>query len=206
MRRTPRYVPAEKSADSGFTLVELIVYMSFATVILVIIGGLFINSLKAERSIRSASEATTLGQLVAQSVQAGVRNASAVRAESDTDGDLLIARRATAGAIAGWSCQAWYYSNAERAVYSKTTTPAAAIELPTGGPEGSWTKLGTGIDPVASSPVFQLTPPADPPVVDAPDSIDISFSVDAGERPPVLIETTAYSRTPAQESEPCFDF
>jgi Tfp pilus assembly protein FimT len=187
------------SVDAGFTLIELLIYISLSTIVFAIVGGFMISSLTAERDVTSAAEGTTAAQLVSTSVQAAVRNGSAVKVLSaGTDGSqMLITRTTTRGDTLSWVCQAWYYSASTDSVYTKTSTaPAVAIALPTSTPAGSWTLLGSGI--TSSKPgvetIFGATS----------DSATMNFEVAAGTRAPVLVETKVYSRIKATVSAPCF--
>lgn len=193
----PRPVP-ERPAESGFTLIELLVYCALLVLVLTIVGGLLITGLKVGGNVRSVSEATTEAQLISTSVQAAVRNASAVtEIDQGTDGSqLVIARTSTKGASQGWMCQAWFYSAADKAIYTTTTNPAAAIVVPTGGPRNHWTLLGEGIgpaDPTSTGPFHVTTY-----------SVSLDFHVEASGGNPISIHTSAYTRTDLPESAPCF--
>ena len=185
-------------ADTGFTLIELIVYMSLATIILFIIGGFMISSLKVERDVTGAAQATTAAQLISTSVQAAVRNGSGVTVLSaGSDGSqMLVARTTTRGSTVSWVCQAWYYSASNKAIYTTTSaTPAVAISLPATAPAGTWTLLGSGISPSKSGvSVFSSTS----------DSATLNFEVAVENRAPVRVETMAYTRVDGAVGAPCF--
>ncbi|WP_166789284.1 MULTISPECIES: type II secretion system protein J [unclassified Cryobacterium] len=193
-----RYSKPGEPADNGFTLIELLVYMSLATIVLFIVGGFLIDSLKVERDVSQAAEATTTAQLISTSVQSAVRNGSAVGlVNAGSDGSqMLITRTTTRGSTLSWVCQAWYYSASNKAIYTKTSaTPAVAIALPASAPAGTWTLLGSGIGPSQSGvSVFSSTA----------DSATLSFEVAAGTRSPVRVETKTYTRVKPPVSAPCF--
>jgi len=184
-----------RGRDAGFTLIELLVYISLAGIVLSIVGGMLISSLRAEASVRTASEATTLGQLIARSVQGGMRNASAARLTTNADNtQMLIVRTAGRGASVVWSCQAWFYDPINGGTfYTRTTTPATTIAVPTASTIGSWTLLGRGIA-TTGAPVF----------AGIPTRISVDLDIEAGDRAPISITTTATTRTLATESQPCF--
>jgi len=187
--------PGPRGRDSGFTLIELLVYISLAATVLSIVGGMLISSLRAEASVRTASEATSVGQLIARSVQGGMRNASAARLTSNANGtQLLQVRTAGRGATVTWSCQSWYFDPVNGGtLYTRTTTPAATIAAPTSATLGSWALLGEAIA-APGTPVFD----------GIPTRISIDLDIEAGDRAPISIATTATTRTLATESQPCF--
>ena len=45
-------------SDDGFTLIELLVYIVLSVVVLLIVGGIFLNSVNAERTVRGVNSAT----------------------------------------------------------------------------------------------------------------------------------------------------
>ena len=193
-----RHRAPDSPADNGFTLIELLVYMSLATIILTIVGGFMINSLKVERDVTLAAEATTTAQLISTSIQSAVRNGSSVSVvAAGVDGSqVLVTRTTTRASTVSWVCQAWYYSASNKAVYTKTSaTPAVAIALPASAPVGTWTLLGSGISPSKSGvSVFGATSA----------SATLNFEVAAGTRAPVSVETKAFTRIKVPVSTPCF--
>jgi type II secretory pathway pseudopilin PulG len=181
-------------AERGFTLIELLVYMMLATVVLLIVGGILINSLKAEQTVRNSVEGADTGQLVSQSVTKGVRNASAIRLTAPASDSQLLTVRTTDST--GWVCRAWYYGAGE----VRMTTSAAAIATPTETEARSWTLLGDDVRQVAGVPVFTLT--------GADRQVDLTLEAETGTGRPILISTSAFSRQPVPatgvETAPCF--
>ena len=187
--------------DRGFTLIELLVASSLSIIVLVIAGGILISGLRTQEMARTVTDAATTAQQIVRSVQAGVRNASAVTLTSDATAgtQLLLAR--TIGSdpnSTAASCEAWYFTPLDGgAVYTTRTTPASAITLPSGGPQGVWTILGSGVSP------------ADPitgNVFSAPSGgrVELNFEVAAGTHPYVLINTMTYTPQSTTVSAPCF--
>ncbi|SFN93042.1 PilW family protein [Mycetocola miduiensis] len=181
--------------ERGFTLIELLVYMMLATVVLLIVGGILINSLKAEQTVRKSVEGADTGQLISQSVTKAVRNASAIRLTAPAaDSQLLTVR--TTDAASEWVCRAWYYGSGE----VRMTTSATAIATPTESEARSWTLLGDDVREVAGVPVFTLT--------GADRQVDLTLEAETGAGRPVLISTSAFSRQPVPatgvETAPCF--
>lgn len=192
---------AAAERERGFTLVELLIYMILFLIVLVIGGGMLLNSLRADENARSVTDAANTGQQIARSIGAGVRNASAVTVISDTTAgtQLLLARTiASDPNSTAASCQAWYFTPSNGgAVYTTKKTPAAPITLPSAGPQGVWTLLGVGISPAD---------PATGKVFNAPSGgrVELKFNVAAGKHPYVLINTTTYTPQTTTVSAPCF--
>jgi type II secretory pathway pseudopilin PulG len=187
--------------ERGFTLVELMISTGLTIIVLVITGGILISGLRTQEIARSVTDAANTAQQIVHSVQAGVKNASAITVNSDpvTGTQLLLVRTTSSDPNStAPSCQAWYYTPSQGgAVYTKKTTPATAITLPTGGPQGVWTILGTGVSP------------ADPitgKVFNAPNGgrVELKFDVAAGTHPYVLINTMTYNSQSSSVSAPCF--
>jgi type II secretory pathway pseudopilin PulG len=187
----------ESRGEAGMTLIELLVYMVLSVVVLLIVGGFLVNSLTTSRNVRSVTQATTAAQLISTSVQSGVRNASGIKlvSESADGSQLVVARTATRAAAVSWICQAWYFSAADKAIYTKTAAATGALVLPASGAAGSWTLLSDGVAPMdAATSVFHVTSY----------SVGLSFGVEASDRAPVRIDTTAFLRTTDPEGAPCF--
>ena len=184
---------ASRPLDSGYTLIELLVYMSFTVVVLTIIGGMLISSVGTGRDVRSTTEATNLGQLISRSVQSGVRNASQVSLQSIDDTQFLVARTADGAASVVWSCQAWFYTPADGgSLYTKRTSPASLITAPVSGDLGSWIKLGDGVSTTGAAVFGGVN-----------DRITVALTLDAGAQKPVVVNTTVTPRTLATIGEPC---
>jgi type II secretory pathway pseudopilin PulG len=172
--------------DAGMTLVELLVYMVLAVVVLLIVGGLLINSLSSERTVRNATQASNTGQLVAQSVAQGVRNASALKVTIPSfGGELLTVRTASMTNPQIWSCQAWYFGAGE-----VRTTKSTALIITTAATIANWTLLGTGMQSVSGGPVFTSTPSVNPR------GVILNFDVSTVNGRPVRISSASTSLQP----------
>ncbi|MBI3428590.1 MAG: prepilin-type N-terminal cleavage/methylation domain-containing protein [Actinobacteria bacterium] len=190
-----------RTRESGFTLLELLITSTLSIIVVMIAGGILINGLRTQEMTHTVTDASTTAQQVVRSVQAGVKNASAITVVSDavTGTQLLLAR--TIGldpTSTAASCQAWYYTPSNGgAVYTRKTTPASLITLPAGGPSGVWTVLGTGITPAD---------PVTGKVFNAPSGgrVELKFDVKAGTQPYVLINTMTYTSQSSTVSTPCF--
>lgn len=179
----------------GITLVELLVYMVLATVVLSIVGGLLISSLTTQRTVRSAAEATTIGQLIVRSIDRGVRNASAVRV---TDSGRLLVARTTGAAADSWVCRAWYIDAAGNGtVYMIDAASAAGIN--TANAATSWVRLG-------AAAAVGITAPFSPTSMPGPDvtAITVILSIDAGDAADFVLTRTVEPRLPTATAGTCF--
>jgi type II secretory pathway pseudopilin PulG len=185
--------------DQGFTLVELLVYMLLAVVVLTIVGGILINSLRVESQIRDATSAADATQLAAQSLGRGIRNASAIHvSQPDTDSILVRTRSIDSQDAGEWFCNAWYVGADGGLRW--TTSPAAISPSPTSTEVDAWLLLVEGVGPSGAGPLFSL---------DADErSLSVAFSVKNGDGSPILLSTTMVSRQPipttGKVTEPCF--
>jgi hypothetical protein len=196
--------------DEGFGLAELMVYSMLSVVVLVMTGSLLISTLTSQVAVKSLTTASSTGQLIAFSVEEGVRNASSALGEVEPDyitgiktetptafGELLRARVAV-GADNGeitWQCQAWYFSPETKSVYS-ATDPTGAIDDPLGftvvdgdhvpnAGDGHWTLLGEGVEKTdAGNPFFGYTG----------NKVVLSFKMTSDDLSLVLIPSTVIKR------------
>lgn len=191
MTGMPRLLRRLRDESSGFTLVELVVASSLTVVIAVVIGGILLTSLGSERTIRTTTQATSGGQLVAQSIDKGVRNATWIELTTGAGDYFLAVRTAGGGATVTWNCQAWYISP-DGSAYTRTSS--SRITKPAGSSDvAGWTLLTTGIRPADGASILTRNGR----------EIAITFEVDAGDAPAVLISTSALSRQTSTESAPC---
>jgi hypothetical protein len=178
---------SEISHDDGISLVELLIYSALALVVLAIVGGMLINSLSTESTVRTVTEASTQGQLAAQSLEAGVRNSTDFTLTTRANGDQLLQARVASGSTpVVYRCAVWYYSISTKSLRyrdSPTTVAApTAAELPT------WRLLVSGVLPktgaAAAGPIFAGVEP----------QLDIDFRVTAGDDPPAAISSSTVRR------------
>ena len=185
--------------DAGFTLIELLVAALLIVVVLSVIGGLMISTMKAQGTVSTVTSATTQGQLVSSSIQNGIRNASVgispnaylLTTPSGTD-QLLVALVVGSGATITSTCSAWYYSASTQSVRFKNS--ASAITAPTAAALTTWTLLSTGVTPTTGSSIFALNGP----------SLSFAFRQAAANNSYVSFSSTISSRTGMTGSSPCF--
>lgn len=172
--------------DEGFTLIELLVASMVSLLVLVMVSGLLVNTIKTDRTVRTASQDTTSAQLVAKSVSQGVRNGTDFwHSAAGSVPELLMAR--TIGPTAGpaWVCRAWSFSDGQ----VRTATSSSAIsKTQTAASVKSWTLLADGVEATTSGsvaiPVFHWSNR----------QVDLDLNVRTGKPEPTLIHTTAVSR------------
>ena len=188
--------------ESGFTLVELLISLALTLIVLLIAGSVLVSGLRTQQTVNSVTTAATSAQQIVRSVQSGVRNAVAVNLLPTTPSgaQFLIAQvTGTDPASTAPSCQVWYYTPANGgAVYTKKsapTSPATQIALPSGGPQGDWLLLGSGVNPYpASGQVFSTTDGS---------RVVLKFDVLDDIHPYVLITTTIYTTNASTVSPTC---
>lgn len=184
--------------EDGVSLVELLIYMLLAVTVLTIISAILINSLQAERTVRSSAQATGTAQLAAQSLNRGIHNASAIEVTSPASGITLVRTRSIDSSAAGvWRCEAWVVVGGQM----RATTSSVAIAPPTtAAAASSWLLLIDGVQPIGANPIFSLA--ADER------SLAVGFTVANGSGVPVTLDTTIVSKQPipttGKVSEPCF--
>jgi Tfp pilus assembly protein PilW len=172
------------SDDAGFTLAELIVVGLLTSLVLTAVGGIYISTIVAQRTVDGITGASNGGQLVARSIDSAVRNGSEYQITDSASGQLLVVRSADADSTMGWFCQAWYYSSASGgSIRSTTTADGTAIGMPTATGLADWTLLASGVTSTAGTGIFATDPDIDTVVrvqfettADGDDSTTIQFS------------------------------
>ncbi|MBG6213159.1 Tfp pilus assembly protein PilW [Cryobacterium sp. CAN_C3] len=185
---------AEETSETGFTLIELIVYSALLLLVLSVVGGLFVSGLKTATAVRTMTNASSAGQIVADSVETNIRNASdfQLTIPSGTD-QLLVARTAQRGTTLTWSCIAWYYSAAGTGAI-RFHQSNAAILPPTASELSTWVLLNEGVKPASGTTIF----------TSAGQRLTMTFKGLAGDHPPVIITSSATSRAGSSGSLACF--
>lgn len=182
----PRKLPRGRD-ERGFSLIELVIYSMLAVLVLTIVGGMLINSLNAQALVRNSAQSSNTGQLVAQSVSHGVRNARALNLAAPTADTLVLRALIVDNAVASpptAHCEAWYFGGGE----VRTTRSDTAIAVPALPSDvSSWTLLAIGAGPVGSDPMVAVSGL----------TADLRVRLKEGTGAEILIETTAVSRQPA---------
>ena len=122
MARMTRLTRRLRDESSGFTLIELVVASSLTVIISIVIGSMLISTLGSEKTVRTTTQATSSGQLVAQSIDKGVRNATWIDLTASSGEYFLTVRTASSTATVTYRCQAWYITPAGTAYMQSSPT------------------------------------------------------------------------------------
>ncbi|HEV7564859.1 MAG TPA: hypothetical protein VGO31_02745 [Microbacteriaceae bacterium] len=183
------------SSERGITLVELLIYSMLLVLVLSVVGGILTSTTRTSKTVGSITQATTAGQLVASSVESGIRNSSDFQLTTPAGTDqLLIARTAKGGATLTWMCAAWYYSATGTGSIYYTTSPTAIPALPTATDLSHWTLLDRGVSPISGTGIFVATA----------EQLTITFKGLAGTHSPVNITSSSFSRAGATGVPACY--
>lgn len=173
-----RFTAEKSTADEGFGMAELAVYAVLSLVVLTIVASLFNAALDTRTQVTDLTQAAGVGQLIATSVEEGVRNANGplgatdniqkrgIKVDLTTATGQLLRARVAVGAQDGsivWRCQAWFFSPVTGSVYSTTSdtliadpvgfTQTGGVHTPTAG-TNSWTVIGSGVQTDSKHPIF----------------------------------------------------
>ncbi|WP_345750792.1 PulJ/GspJ family protein [Microbacterium rhizophilus] len=177
----PDAVPA-LGDDSGFTLVELLIYIVLLGFILAAGFGLLSNSFRGSNLVMESADASREGQTIARTINSSVRNASHVTVS--TDGRFFVA-----ATVAG-QCHGWYAASSGD-VFVRLST--SKIGRPTVAEPAGWIHIGSGVTPAAGDArIF----------IQSDDGVAVRFTV-ATANQPTLIDTLSTPRTPATGVNPC---
>jgi prepilin-type N-terminal cleavage/methylation domain-containing protein len=187
--------PTRQDLERGFTLVELIISSMLLVIVLTIVGAILASTTSTSKTVNSVTTASTAGQLVADSVERGIRNSSDFHLTTPTGTDqLLVARTAQGGATINWVCEAWYYSSAGGGTIRYTTSTTIIPGAPTMADLTQWTLLDTGLIPASGTGIFSTTGTA----------LNLAFNGLAGNNPPVTILSSVLSRAGSSGTPACY--
>lgn len=190
-RLAERLARVTRSADAGFSLMELIVYSLVLALVLAIVGGMLISLLATQKTVNTMNEASTAGQLAADSIETGVRNASAFTLTEPTATTQLLKARVAKGTATNiiWKCAAWYYTpiNGGSIRYAESGSAITANV-------STWLVLATGIKPTSGALIWGTQG----------EQLTIDFKALAGDDLPAIISSSAVSRAEVLESGTCF--
>jgi type II secretory pathway pseudopilin PulG len=192
-------VSAPRPTDAGFTLVELLISAALTSVVIIVIGGVLVSSMQADETVRTVTTSTTDGQLVANVIDGGMRNSTAVAVSTAADGVSSFAVARVVGA-SGPECVAWFYDAEIDTIFRRTSS--SAITAPEPGSVGAdWIPLSGGIVPDVDGsgteyPVF---------AAEGARGLGLRYAVETGSGPSSLFITTITGRAPSTNVSPqCF--
>ena len=174
--------------EAGFTLVELIVYVSLSVLVVSLAGGFLLNAAQAQRNVTVATEGANTAQLIVESIKHDVRNAT----ELAVSGNLLVVRTAGMDDTLALTCRAWYFDSD---TFYTVTTGNARVSAPSPAALDAWSVEGQGLSPINA---------AESSVVFAREgaTVELSFSVDAGTS--TVVQTAVTPRAPLEMEGTCF--
>jgi len=185
---------ARATRDDGFTLVEVIVALALTSLVLTVIGGLFISVTKTQQTVDAVTSSTTSGQQAATTITDRVRNGSGFLLTNSGADQLVVARSAGTGSALTWTCYGWYYSASGKSIRMATTSPGTKITVPSAAQLAGWTLLVSGVSPRSGSQVF----------TSSGTQLSLAFNAQSGGHPPVAIQTSASPLTGTTEDHSCF--
>jgi hypothetical protein len=185
---------ARKPTDVGMSMVELLIYLGLLVVVVVILGGLLINLLNVQKRVVNGTSAAQQAQSIAQALQVGVRNATAIKLVQIGSTDQMVSlRSAQSNSPASYVCIAYYFSSANGGSL-RYQRSAGAIATPSVGQLASWTLLGQGLTGTQSGQMFAL----------AQQRLSFGFVSRLQSSPATTIQSIVTARGGPVESAPCF--
>jgi hypothetical protein len=127
-----RREPAPTGDETGMSMVEVIIYSALTALALSVLGGLFYVGFQTQTAASGRDAATGAAQVVSNSVQTAVRNASSI----SVSGTLLKAR--VASGAASWQCMTWALTADNKLVYKAAPAAITSTDY------SSWTVLAVG--------------------------------------------------------------
>jgi Tfp pilus assembly protein PilV len=119
--------------ETGMSMVEVIIYSALTALALSVLGGLFVVGLQTQAAASDRDAATGAAQVVSNSLQTSIRNASKVSVS-----DWVVKARVASGAT-GWQCVAWALTPDNKLVYKKDTAAITSTDY------AAWTVLAIGV-------------------------------------------------------------
>ncbi|MDN4482052.1 PilW family protein [Demequina lignilytica] len=150
--------------DSGFTLVELIVYMVVLVIVTLMAGTIFINIVFHERYARATAEANNEAQTVFKELEYDLRSADWADVSSNGDLVVILTRKASISGGNEARCVGYYYDEPSGELRRTTrtdnldTSPAisATTEAALVAATDTWPLVRTDMQTIDGAPVFGL--------------------------------------------------
>jgi type II secretory pathway pseudopilin PulG len=183
----------KQKRESGFGLVELVIYIALTLIILSAVGSVVVSMVKVQNQVMDTANSSEQAQLVTRVIGSGVRNATALDLQTLPNGDqILRMRTATSAATPTWICSALYVDVPTKTIKSRSS--AVAIGTPTQQELSGWASLGSGISSVQGVPILQLSG----------NTLRLQFSSQVAAETPIVIRTTISQGGGVRISAPCF--
>ncbi len=181
-------------ADSGFSLVELLVYVGLFLLIAVVLGTLLINILTVQNKVINSSTSGQQAQLISQTVESSVRNATAIQlTQVNATDQIVLVRSGQAGPSASWICMAFYFS-ATSGGSLRYQRSVSAIAVPTSAQLLAWTLLGSGLTTAQTGTMFSV----------AGSRLSFAFTSSKQNDAKVNVQSSVSARGGSWVSAPCF--
>lgn len=119
------------------SMIEILVAMALMTIVAALAVITFTNIIESQDAVTSATQATTKGQVVTETINQAVRQAAAVKVTGGTRLDV----RATDN-----TCRAWAVSGDTLRMTSSSTTISTS--------PSTWAELADGIDKISALDYF----------------------------------------------------
>lgn len=200
---------ANEDGESGFTLVELLVYSVLLMLVLIGVGTLMIQSIKGQQQVVGVSQSSGDAQVAMSAVDRAVRNA-AVGGVEISSSHVLVTHSGGGDSPSDFVCQAWAYAppavgetygslwtkalpvNTARPAGSRLDTLGAAVS--SGGPTTGWMRLVNGVVPSTGGLVGPIFSGTEPTVTTTFSSVQTESATD---KPGTKVSSTTSSRLQA---------
>ncbi|WP_430869225.1 type II secretion system protein [Demequina aurantiaca] len=139
--------PRLRSGDSGFTLVELLVYIVLLAIVGTMVVMLMLNGYKSQLNISQTTQNSGDSQNAIKAITYDVRYSSA--SKISPSGNLLVTRTWVGDPETGtYVCRGWFYDDATKKLRRATTSAATSGANAT--TASAWTQYVEGV--TATSP------------------------------------------------------
>jgi len=183
--------------DSGFTLVELLVYSLLSVVVLGIVASLVIAGIRGQTAVGIFTSGTNNVQSVSNVIGTDVRRASYIRVATIGDDNMVTLRVKPSAESTTYSCVSYYWSKSRKEVRSKTSS--AAIAAPTASTITSWNLVASKISQTGTSAVISGDGTTNSAYV------NLTFTIVADTKSDARTTVKTYPRTPmSTDATPCF--
>jgi hypothetical protein len=179
---TPDSAAMEKdSAEAGLSLVELVVYILLASILLVAMASILVNSWRAQEDVISVTDATNRGQVMGSAVERAMRNA--LDFDVDSSGTVLRVRTSLGGELA---CQGFLLDDGE----ARMSTSSGPLLLAS----SSWGDWESDVIRNGSTPFF----------AEVGDTVIYTFDIETDSAPVRFAGEAAARSVPTGVSSPCW--